>query len=70
MNTKGHRGVGEQGALALLERTFKDRAGGEAQGLEAVLLGNWLTDLSQVIDPVAYASLASKSSPWSRTSSG
>ncbi|WP_327350322.1 hypothetical protein [Streptomyces sp. NBC_01304] len=60
MNTKGHRGVGEQGALALLERTFKDRAGGEAQGLEAVLLGNWLTDLSQVIDPVAYASLASK----------
>ncbi|MGW7385444.1 hypothetical protein [Streptomyces sp. NPDC054794] len=60
MNTKGHRGVGEQGALPLLERTFKDRAGGEAQGLEAVLLGNWLTDLSQVIDPVAYASLASK----------
>jgi hypothetical protein len=54
MNTKGHRGVGERGAVPLFEEALK-RTGQQPRGLEAVLLGNWLTDVSQMIDPVAYA---------------
>jgi hypothetical protein len=58
MNTNGHAEIAEEAGLPLLRDTF----GNTLKSLRAVQLGNWLTDVSQAIDPVAYASAAQKSS--------
>lgn len=55
MNTHGHAEVAKEAGLPLLNDAFPGLA-----SLEALHLGNWLTDVSQAVDPVAYASVASK----------
>ncbi len=57
MNTHGHNEVSEVGA-DLLKEAFKGRMNNPRLG--AFYLGNWITDLSQVIDPVAGATLREK----------
>ncbi|ABW12041.1 hypothetical protein Franean1_2611 [Parafrankia sp. EAN1pec] len=59
MNTAGHHAVGEEAGLPLLEAALAARAG-KVAGLDAFILGNWLTDLSQTVDPVAYAGVKTK----------
>jgi hypothetical protein len=49
MDTHGHEEVAKAAGLPLLEAAFNPRMG--APRLEAFYLGNWLTDVSQVIDP-------------------
>jgi hypothetical protein len=59
VNTAGHRGVAEAAGVPLLEEAI--RAVDEKFGKpEALKLGNWLTDVSQAIDPVAYAGARDK----------
>jgi len=55
MNTHGHGEVAEEAGLPLLNDTFP-----RLSSLHAMHLGNWLTDVSQAVDPVAYATVASK----------
>lgn len=50
MNTHGHEDVARTAGLPLLEDAF----GKGRRSLGALYLGNWLTDVSQAIDPVAY----------------
>jgi hypothetical protein len=52
MNTEGHEGVAEAAGIPLLEEAF----GKDNRSVRALYLGNWLTDVSQAVDPVAYAS--------------
>lgn len=56
MNTKGHHDVGTDAGIPALEAAF-EKAGKGKPRLNAFLLGNWLSDVSQVIDPVATAGL-------------
>ncbi|MFZ3065958.1 MAG: HET-C-related protein [Nitrospirota bacterium] len=56
MNTHGHEDVAKTAGLPLLEEAF----GKDKRSLTALHLGNWLTDVSQAIDPVAYWSGSSK----------
>jgi hypothetical protein len=58
VNTKGHESVFEEAGRPLLEAAF----GKDNHSLAAMHLGNWLTDLSQVIDPVTFAGARSKGS--------
>ncbi|MEN3369273.1 MAG: hypothetical protein V7609_1416 [Verrucomicrobiota bacterium] len=51
MNTHGHAEVAEDAGLPLLRKFF---GGQTMKSLKAMKLGNWLTDVSQTIDPVAY----------------
>lgn len=51
MNTHGHEGVAKEAGIPLLE----DALGSEKQSAAALYLGNWLTDVSQAIDPVAFS---------------
>jgi len=46
----------EAAGLPLLKEAF----GKDARSLQAFYLGNWLTDVSQAVDPVAYAALRGK----------
>jgi hypothetical protein len=55
MNTHGHETIAENAGLELLEDAF-----GRNRSLNALYLGNWLTDVSQAVDPVAYASGSKK----------
>ena len=55
MNTEGHAQVAEEAGLPLLRAFF---GGQNLRSLEAMRLGNWLTDVSQAVDPVAYAMAA------------
>jgi len=50
MNTHGHEDVSKTAGLPLLEDVF----GKDKRSLQALYLGNWLTDVSQFVDPVAY----------------
>lgn len=50
MNTHGHEEVAKEAGLPLLQEAF----GRENRSLNAFYLGNWLTDVSQAVDPVAY----------------
>lgn len=50
MNTHGHQSVAETAGLPLLQEAF----GADKHSLNALYLGNWLTDVSQAVDPVAY----------------
>lgn len=50
MNTHGHEEVAKTAGLPLLEEAF----GKDKRSLKALQLGNWLTDVSQAVDPVAY----------------
>jgi hypothetical protein len=50
MNTHGHEDVAKTAGLPLLEEAF----GKDKRSLRALYLGNWLTDVSQAVDPVAY----------------
>lgn len=52
MNIEGHHRVGEEVGLPVLTNAFKAR-GYERVPLNAFLLGNWLTDVQQFVDPVA-----------------
>lgn len=54
MNTEGHADVARSAGIPLLQEVF----GADNRSLAALELGNWLTDVSQVVDPVAYASIA------------
>lgn len=56
MNTHGHEDVAKTAGLPLLEETF----GKDKRSLSALHLGNWLTDVSQAVDPIAYWSGSSK----------
>jgi hypothetical protein len=49
LNTKGHHSVSEEAGIPLLKEFFGNR-----KSLQALYLGNWLTDVSQAVDPVAY----------------
>ena len=53
MNTHGHEKVAEEAGLPLLEEAFS--SGSHKPRLTAFYLGNWITDLTQVFDPVAIA---------------
>lgn len=56
MNTAGHEDVARTAGIPLLVDAFgKDRT-----SLDALYLGNWLTDVSQLVDPVAYTVGAAK----------
>src|SRR5262245_52212377 len=59
MNTTGHRSVAEEAGLPLLKEAFRAHTGKEPH-LGAFYMGNWLTDVSQLVDPVAYASAVGK----------
>ena len=54
MNTEGHEGVASSAGIPLLKEAF----GKDNRSLEALYLGNWLTDVSQAVDPVAFATVA------------
>ncbi len=56
MNTEGHEEVARTAGIPLLAAVF----GKNNRSLDALYLGNWLTDVSQAVDPVAYASGAAK----------
>ena len=56
MNTKGHESVADAAGIPLLEEAL----GKENRSIRALYLGNWLTDVSQAVDPVAYASGSAK----------
>ena len=49
MNTEGHHSVAEEAGIPLLKELFGNR-----KSLQVLYLGNWLTDVSQAVDPVAY----------------
>ena len=51
MNTHGHEDVANLAGLRLLKDTY-----GEDMRLGAFYLGNWIADLSQLVDPVAASS--------------
>lgn len=53
MKGSGHEGVAKDVGLPMLEEAFGD----DKKSLKAFYLGNWLTDMSQLVDPVAYASV-------------
>lgn len=52
MNAHGHHDVAKQVGIPLLEEAFKKAKKGNPR-LTAFYLGNWLTDFSQVNDPVS-----------------
>lgn len=52
MNTHGHEDVAYEAGLPLLKQAFSPRMGDPR--FAAFYLGNWLTDLSQIDDPVAF----------------
>jgi hypothetical protein len=54
MDTRGHESVAKDAGLPLLTEAFK--AVGSSPHLNAFYMGNWLTDVSQLVDPVATAS--------------
>lgn len=60
MNTHGHESIAEAAGLPLLKEVFKGLGYGENLSLQAFYLGNWITDLSQLVDPVAIAGLRGK----------
>ncbi len=59
MNTSGHHSVAIEAGLPVLLDAV-NRAGKADAPLHAFYLGNWITDVSQAVDPVAYASLVRK----------
>jgi hypothetical protein len=63
MNTHGHEEVARTAGIPLLKEAF----GNDNHSLDALYLGNWLTDVSQAVDPVAYASAAAKISSGGET---
>jgi hypothetical protein len=61
MNTAGHRYVAEQVGEPLLRDAIKKRLKLQSDpSLKAFYLGNWLTDVSQAVDPVASQGFADK----------
>lgn len=58
MNTQGHHDVANKVGLPMLKEVFGSRR------VDAFYLGNWLTDLSQVVDPVAFESVTQKATKW------
>ncbi|WP_297325004.1 HET-C-related protein [Nitrosomonas sp.] len=56
MNTHGHESVAEAAGLPLLKAAFSQTM--ENPRLNAFYLGNWIADLSQLIDPVAATTAA------------
>ncbi len=56
MNTKGHEKVAQIAGIPLLEGAF----GKDDKSIRAFHLGNWLTDVSQAVDPLAYRKFAGK----------
>lgn len=56
MNTHGHEDVANTAGIPLLRETL----GKDKKSLRALYLGNWLTDVSQAVDPVAYWSASQK----------
>jgi hypothetical protein len=59
LNTHGHNSVAKEVGLPLLQAALQ-RAGKGSPRLGAFYMGNWLTDVSQAVDPVAYAALITK----------
>jgi hypothetical protein len=59
VNTAGHRGVAEDAGIPLLREAIRnvDPTFGKP---EALLLGNWVTDLSQLYDPPVYEGFSAK----------
>ncbi|WP_070120932.1 HET-C-related protein [Bacillus marinisedimentorum] len=56
MNTHGHEDVAKTAGIPLLEEAI----GKNNRSIHAFYLGNWLTDVSQAVDPVAYAASSNK----------
>lgn len=56
MNTHGHESISNTAGRPLLEDVF----GKDNLSLNAFYLGNWLTDVSQLVDPVAYAAVSGR----------
>lgn len=56
MNIDGHSSVFEEAGRPLLVAAL----GNDDKSIDAVHLGNWLTDLSQLIDPVTFAGARTK----------
>jgi hypothetical protein len=54
VNTEGHADVAHSAGIPLLKKAF----GEKNRSLDALELGNWLTDVSQAVDPVAFATVA------------
>jgi hypothetical protein len=54
VNTHGHEDVARTAGIPLLKEVF----GKDNRSLDALYLGNWLTDVSQAVDPLAYATVA------------
>jgi hypothetical protein len=59
MNTHGHGDVINEAGVPLLQQAFEAAGKGKPR-VGAFHLGNWLTDVSQVIEPVGFAGAASK----------
>ncbi len=60
MNTAGHRKIAEDVGNNLLEQAFERAHPGSDPRVGAFYLGNWLTDVSQIYDPVAMTNFRDK----------
>ena len=54
MNTKGHESVADTAGVPLLQQAFEAN-GQKSPRLAGFYFGNWLADVSQLVDPVAYS---------------
>lgn len=59
MDTRGHESCAKIAGEELLRAALR-RAGRDGWNLQAFYFGNWLTDVCQAVDPVAYAGLHNK----------
>ena len=57
MNTEGHESIAKEAGIPFLQQTFELNKKGTPR-LAAFYFGNWLTDVSQLVDPVAYSDAA------------
>ena len=53
MNTHGHEDLAKTAGLTLLQNAFTQLGYGGDLRFGAFYLGNWITDLSQLVDPGA-----------------
>ena len=56
MNTHGHEEIAIEAGLPQLKEAFAG-LGYDSPRLQAFYLGNWIADISQIVDPGAIANL-------------